>query len=126
MKKILALVALFSLLLWAEGDHDLQSKIARMQQLPKSERYQLMNEIKRELAKLNARQRSIALGKLRASMHGGGAQRGEGMQHEKRMQKTMQRMQQQKLQMPHMEMPRPEKTQPLPLPKRIPGMPHGK
>ena len=60
---------------------DLQSKIARLQSVPKAERFKLMNEIKRELARMNAAQRNRTLGKLRASMHAQEKQHGmkEGM-----------------------------------------------
>ncbi len=53
------------------ADDTLSSKIAKLQTMPKSERYKLMNEIKRELAKLNSEQRSVALGKLRRSLNKG-------------------------------------------------------
>ncbi len=55
----------------------LQAKIAQLQTLPKTERFKLMNEIKRELARMNETQRKEALGRLRASMQG----RGRGSQH---------------------------------------------
>ena len=51
------------------AQNDLQEKLAKLQTLPKSERFILMNEIKKELARMNAEQRQSALKKLRASMH---------------------------------------------------------
>jgi hypothetical protein len=61
------------------GENDIQSQIAKLQTLPKNERFKLMNEIKRQLAKMNAQQRKQAIGKLRASMQG--RYNGKNMQH---------------------------------------------
>ncbi len=78
MKKILLTLLLAMPMLLAAAQSDLASKIARLQNAPKSERFKLMNEIKRELAHMNAEQRSKALHKLRVSMHGG--TKGDGIQ----------------------------------------------
>ena len=68
-KKIWLLSFVLPILLFS-GENGLQSKIARLQSAPKSERFKLMNEIKHELARMNEQQRGVALGKLRASLHG--------------------------------------------------------
>ncbi len=83
-KRVLIFLMVMPILLVA-AQSDLASKIARLQNAPKSERFKLMNEIKRELARMNAEQRNKALHKLRASMHGGA--KGEG--HQKGMGKSM-------------------------------------
>lgn len=75
-KSMLIKIALYMMLGWGmlhAGQEDLQSKIARLQHAPKTERFKLMNEIKRELARLNAEQRNKALSKLRGSMKAKGA-----------------------------------------------------
>ena len=83
-KRVLVFLLVMPLLLTA-AQSDLASKIARLQNAPKSERFKLMNEIKRELARMNAEQRNKALRKLRASMHGGT----KGTGHQKGMGKSM-------------------------------------
>ncbi len=96
-KKFYISLLIFSSL-WA-GQSDLQSKIAKLQTLPKTQRFKLVNEIKRQLAQMNESQRKEALGKLRASMHGGkgrgkkigkGMHRGEGMKKQEHMPQNMQ------------------------------------
>ncbi len=71
MKKRLLTLLLMVPILLAAAQSDLASKIARLQDAPKSERFKLMNQIKRELARMNSEQRSKTMRKLRASMHGG-------------------------------------------------------
>ncbi len=73
---VVALFVLLSAVAAAEGT--LQEKIARLQEAPAEQRYRLMNEIKRELAQMNARQRSEALRKLRSAMHAKGNTEGKG------------------------------------------------
>ncbi len=85
MKKRVLFFLLAMPMLLTAAQSDLASKIARLQNAPKSERFKLMNEIKRELARMNAEQRNKALRKLRASMHGG--TKGDG--HRKGMGKSM-------------------------------------
>jgi hypothetical protein len=78
VKRWITLFLALSTLTWAEGD-TLQQKIAQLQHAPQRERFKLMNEIKRELARMNESQRKEALGKLRASMmHGNGNRAGDG------------------------------------------------
>ncbi len=78
-KKIIWLLLMLFAVLEAAGG-DLQEKLAKLQTLPKSERFMLMNQIKKELAQMNAQQRRQALQKLRASMHKGrGRHQGQGL-----------------------------------------------
>lgn len=67
-KKIVLILLLICVNIFAQDD--LQAKIAKLQTLPKLERFKLMNEIKRDLVKLNSQQRATAIGRLRASMRG--------------------------------------------------------
>jgi len=78
------LMLVTSTYLWADA-YSLQAKIAKLQTLPKSERFMLMNEIKRDLARMNESQRREALGKLRASMHRKGQRYGLGKSGHKSM-----------------------------------------
>jgi hypothetical protein len=72
-------ILLFALSMCIRADETtLQAKIAQLQRAPETERFKLMNEIKRELARMNESQRKEALGKLRASMHGNGNRAGHG------------------------------------------------
>ena len=138
MRKLLLLLFM-ALFAWAGGS-DLSSKIARLQQLPKSERYKLMNEIKRDLARMNEVQRQKALGKLRASMHGkdkgmphrngdhtsSGMHRREGNGMGERMHQNMQHMNQWlQHQSPTRENMTPEKLHPQQRPSE-PNRPHGR
>jgi len=66
VKRLLLFITIFISFIFANSS--LESKIAKLQTAPKSQRYKLMNEIKRELAKMNTKQRAKALSKLRASM----------------------------------------------------------
>jgi len=84
-KRVLIFLVVAMPMLLAAAQNDLASKIARLQNAPKSQRFKLMNEIKRELARMNAEQRNKALRKLRASMHRG--TKGDG--HQKGMGKSM-------------------------------------
>ena len=68
---ILTLTIIISL---AIADNSLESKIAKLQTAPKEQKYKLMNQIKRELAKMNATQRSRALNKLKATIHSSNSQ----------------------------------------------------
>jgi len=79
-KKIWLLSFVVPLLLYGGGS-DLQSRIEKLQSAPKAERFKLMNEIKRELAQMNAEQRKIALRKLMRvkGMHHEGNSKGQGM-----------------------------------------------
>ncbi len=147
MRKLLLLLFM-ALFAWAGGS-DLSSKIVRLQQLPKSERYKLMNEIKWDLARMNEAQRQKALGKLRASMHAGSDGKGKGMHHRygkhdgsgmhgragkgmgdmlHRNQNIEHRMEQTKHRNPAMEKRpapmRPEQQRPST--PDIPGIPHGR
>ncbi len=54
--------------LWAQSD--IASKIRKLQTLPQSERYKMINEIKRDLAKLNTQQRAQMIRKLRETIKG--------------------------------------------------------
>lgn len=76
IKKLLVVLTLFSSFLFANGS--LEAKISKLQTVPKSQRYKLMNEIKRELAKMNTKQRAKALNQLRASMHSSKPHMGSG------------------------------------------------
>ena len=112
-KRLLTLLLAASMLLGA-GESDLSSKIARLQNAPKSERFKLMNQIKRELARMNARQRSKALRKLRASMHGGdqaGRHNGkQGQEHRSGMMQDREHdgiLPQRREMMPHYQTPPP-------------------
>jgi hypothetical protein len=68
-KKSVSVLLLFSLSAFAQ--ESLQSKMQRLQTVSKSERFQLMNEIKRELVTLHGDQRREALGRLRKHLgHG--------------------------------------------------------
>ena len=68
-KKLIFISFVVCLTLQSAQD-SLSLKIQKLQSVPKNERFKLMNEIKRELAKLNFEQRSTALGKLRMSLQG--------------------------------------------------------
>ena len=87
-KKIVLILLLIYVNVFAQDD--LQAKIAKLQTLPKAERFKLMNEIKRDLVKLNSQQRAAALGKLRASMRGKNSQ---NMQNQNGLRKQMGKMQ---------------------------------
>ncbi len=70
----------------------LSQKIASLKETPKAQRYQLLNSIKRDLAKLNRTQRSEALQQLRHSMQTKGKHQGQanGMKHRYRQQRMHQ------------------------------------
>ncbi len=87
-KKIVLILSLIYANVFAQDD--LQTKIAKLQTLPKSERFKLMNEIKRDLVKLNSQQRAVALGKLRASMRGKNSQ---NMQNQNGLRRQIGKMQ---------------------------------
>ncbi len=59
---------LFVPMLLASAPSDLASKISSLKDAPKSQRFRLMNEIKRDMAQMNAKQRAQALQKLHATM----------------------------------------------------------
>ncbi len=69
MKKNWFVILLFIPILLIASQSELSLKISKLQHVKKSERYKLMNEIKRELAHLNTHQRTQALRKLHATMH---------------------------------------------------------
>ncbi len=66
VKKIIFIITFFISFVYSGN---IEQKISMLHSLPKDKKYILMNEIKRELAKMNAAQRAKALEKLRASMH---------------------------------------------------------
>ena len=116
MKKRLLTLLLVLPMLLAAAQSDLASKISRLQNVPKSERFKLMNQIKRELARMNAEQRSKAMRKLRASMHGGdkaGQHKGkQGQAHRSGMMHGREHngiLQQRQEMMPHHQIPSPER-----------------
>ena len=67
IKKLLLSFTIF--ISFAFANNSLESQIAKLQTVPKTQRYKLMNQIKRELAKMNATQRANALNKLKATIH---------------------------------------------------------
>ena len=67
IKRLILTLAIF--ISFAIANNSLESKIAKLQTVPKEQRYKLMNQIKRELAKMNATQRRKALNKLKTTMH---------------------------------------------------------
>ncbi len=69
MIKSSIVLLLFVPILLIATPNDLASKIANLQNAPKSQRFKLMNEIKREMAQMNANQRNKTLEKLHASKH---------------------------------------------------------
>ncbi len=100
MLQKICLLILFGVTFLSGAQSDLQRKIEQLQQVPKAQRFKLMNEIKRELAKMNVQQRKAALGKLRASMshgsgHANGMHRkggmGQGMHRDMQMHEEMQK-----------------------------------
>lgn len=66
VKKIIFIATIFISFVYSGN---IEQKISMLHAVPKDKRYILMNEIKMELAKMNAAQRAKALEKLRASMH---------------------------------------------------------
>jgi hypothetical protein len=87
LKKIqlILLIILVLLLGWSSGlsaaqTETISQKIQQLKTVPKAQRYKLINQIKREMIKLNAAQRSAALGELRAGMHGKGKGKGKMQQ----------------------------------------------
>ena len=66
MKKILILLLLVISLL--DAKNSLAEKISKLQSVPKSQRYKLVNEIKKELATLNRKQRIKAIKKMRIAL----------------------------------------------------------
>ena len=74
IKKLILILTIF--ISFAIADNSLESKIAKLQTVPKEQRYKLMNQIKRELAKMNATQRSRALHKLKATIHSSNSHNG--------------------------------------------------
>ncbi len=67
VKKLLIYITFFISFIFANSS--LESKIAKLQTVPKSQRYKLMNQIKKELATMNKKQRTKVLNKLKASIH---------------------------------------------------------
>ena len=67
IKRLILTLSIF--ISFAIANSSLESKIAKLQTAPKEQRYKLMNQIKRELAKMNATQRNRALNQLKATMH---------------------------------------------------------
>lgn len=67
IKRLILILTLF--ISFSIASNSLESKIAKLQMVPKAQRYKLMNQIKRELAKMNASQRNRAINKLKATIH---------------------------------------------------------
>ena len=67
IKRLILILTLF--VSFSMASNSLESKIAKLQMVPKAQRYKLMNQIKRELANMNASQRSRAINKLKATIH---------------------------------------------------------
>ena len=79
IKKLIVLLTIF--ISFATASNSLESKIVKLQTVPKEQRYKLMNQIKRELAKMNATQRSRALKRLKESIHNSNGNMHTHMQH---------------------------------------------
>ncbi len=67
-KKIISLILFIPMFILA-NEIDLEAKIAKLQNAPKSERFKIMNEIKYKLSQMNEKQRNKAIHKLRSSIH---------------------------------------------------------
>ncbi len=68
MKKTIISLLLLPISIFA-NEIDLEAKIAKLQNAPKSERFKIMNEIKYELSQMNEKERTKAIQKLRYSIH---------------------------------------------------------
>ena len=66
IKRLILTLTIF--ISFAIANNSLESKIAKLQTVPKEQRYKLMNQIKLELAKMNALQRKKALTKLKKNI----------------------------------------------------------
>jgi len=66
IKRLILTLTMF--ISFAIANNSLESKIAKLQTVPKEQRYKLMNQIKLELAKMNALQRKKALTKLKKNI----------------------------------------------------------
>ena len=79
IKKLIVILTIFTS--FAIANNSLESKIVKLQTVPKDQRYKLMNQIKRELAKMNATQRAKALNRLKESIHSSNGNMHTHMQH---------------------------------------------
>ena len=89
--KLILLLILVLLLGWsselsAAQPQSISQKIQQLKTTPKAQRYKLINQIKRDMVKLNATQRSAALGELRAGMRGKGKGKMKHKQEHKHLQ----------------------------------------
>jgi microcystin degradation protein MlrC len=93
-KKVLLFSFIFSSYIFADTQ-SVGAKIKMLSSVSKAERFKLINEIKRDLTKLNRTQRREAIGKLRSSIkakhnqHQMKKQHQQGKQHSQNNQRKM-------------------------------------